>query len=68
MKISELRGLNSDELKKKELELREDEFRMRFKLFSGELENPAKLKFTRKDVARIKTILTQRETGDVNGK
>lgn len=68
MKPSELRGLNSDELMKKETELREDVFRMRFKLSTGELENPAKLKETRKEIARIVTILAQRKQEAVNGK
>lgn len=68
MKTSELRGLNSIELKKKETELREDILRMRFKLSTGELENTAKLKETRKSIARILTILEERNKEAVNGK
>lgn len=68
MKASEFRGLNSDELTKKETELREDVFRMRFKLSTGELESPAKLKQARKDIARIVTILDERKQEAANGK
>lgn len=69
MKASEIRGLSVEDLKKKEAELREDVFRMRFKLSTGELEDTSKIKKTRKDIARIQTILAERERKEVaNGK
>ena len=50
-------------------ELREDSFRLRFKLSTGELEDTSKIKQTRKDIARIKTILAERRKQEVaNGK
>ena len=60
MKARELRELSDAELSKKESELREDLLRLRFKLTAGELEDTSKIRVTRKDIARIKTILRQR--------
>lgn len=69
MKASEVRGLSVEELVKKEAELRENVFRMRFKASTGELEDSSQLKKARKDIARIKTILSERRREEVsNGK
>ncbi len=68
MKPAEIRELSSEELVKKEAELREDVFRLRFKLSTGELEDTSKIKQAKKDIARIKTILGQREREAANGK
>ena len=69
MKTAEIRELSTEELAKKELELREDVLRLRFKLSTGELEDTSKIKKTRKDIARIKTILTERRKQEgSNGK
>lgn len=68
MKPAEIRELSSEELIKKEAELREDVFRLRFKLSTGELEDTSRIKSAKKDIARIKTILGQREREVVNGK
>ncbi|MDR2401145.1 MAG: 50S ribosomal protein L29 [Deferribacteraceae bacterium] len=63
MKAKELRELGVAELRKKKDELREDVFRLRIKLSTGELEDTAKIRRTKKDIARIETILTQAERG-----
>ena len=69
MKAAEIRELSTEELMKKEAELREDSFRLRFKLSTVELEDTSKIKQTRKDIARIKTILAERRKQEVaNGK
>lgn len=68
MRPAEIRELSTEELIKKESELREDVFRLRFKLSTGELEDTSKIKQAKKDIARIKTILGQRESEVVNGK
>ena len=47
MKAAEIRELSTEELVKKEAELREDSFRLRFKLSTGELEDTSKIKQTR---------------------
>ena len=60
MKPSELRDISTEELSKKEQEIRESVFRMRFKLSTGELEDTSKIKQSKKDIARIKTIVSER--------
>jgi large subunit ribosomal protein L29 len=60
VKASELRELSDADLVTKEQELREDLLRLRFKLSTGELEDTSKIRTTRKDIARIQTILNQR--------
>lgn len=60
MKANELKELSVAELVKKEQELREDILRLRFKLSTGELEDTTKIRTARRDIARIQTILNQR--------
>ncbi len=60
MKPSELREISTEELSTKEQEIRESVFRMRFKLSTGELEDTSKIKQSKKDIARIKTIMSER--------
>ncbi|WP_084313012.1 50S ribosomal protein L29 [Desulfobulbus elongatus] len=60
MKTKELRTLSIDDLLKKNAELREDLFKLRFKHGIRRLENPAKLGVLRKDIARIQTVLAER--------
>jgi large subunit ribosomal protein L29 len=57
MKIQELRELSADELKVKETELRDQLFKLRFQHTLGQLENAAKLRTIKKDIARIRTLL-----------
>jgi large subunit ribosomal protein L29 len=59
MKPSELRQLSSDELNKKQNDLTQELFNLTFQLHTGRLENTAKLKGIRKDIARISTILNE---------
>lgn len=63
MKASELRDLSTEELKAKEEELSRELFNLRFRHASGQLENTARLKQVRKDLARVKTIIRERELG-----
>jgi len=60
MKMSELRELTDDELKQKIEDLREELFNLRFQNARNPLENPLKMRFVRKDIARILTLLTER--------
>lgn len=61
MKARELRELSKDELQRREEELRDQLFKLRAQHAIGQLENTAKLKNIRKDIARIKTILKERQ-------
>lgn len=65
MKISKLREMSTPELEKEEKELRQELFKLRFSLATSGLDNPMKIKETKKDIARIKTV--QRERSQ-NGK
>ncbi|MBW6516815.1 MAG: 50S ribosomal protein L29 [Candidatus Cloacimonetes bacterium] len=61
MKMSEIRELTDDELKQKVEDLREELFNLRFQNARNPLENPLKMRFIRKDIARILTLLTERK-------
>jgi len=63
MKPTELRELSEDELQSKEAELSDQLFKLRFQHSLGQLDNAAKLKNIRKDLARIKTILKEKSKG-----
>jgi large subunit ribosomal protein L29 len=60
MRASELRDLTIDELVQREAELKRKLFNLRFQLASGELDNTAELKKTRRDIARVMTVIGQR--------
>ncbi len=62
MKIQELRDLSADELLTKETELRDQVFKLRFQKSLGQLENPLKIRNLKREIARIRTILKERET------
>jgi large subunit ribosomal protein L29 len=61
MKTEELRDLSDDDLHAKINELKESLFRMRFKLSLGNTDVVNQLRDSRKDLARVKTLLRQRE-------
>jgi len=61
MKARELRDLSDDELRSKEEELKDQLFKLKFQHTLGQLENAMKLKSIKKDIARIKTILREKE-------
>ena len=56
MKAKELRELSAEDLQKKEQDLREDLFKLRFQHGIRRLENPARLTLLRRDIARIQTV------------
>lgn len=60
MKASEFRDLSIEELAVKEKELAESLFNLKFQHATGQLDNTAQLKRTRKDIARVKTILVEK--------
>jgi large subunit ribosomal protein L29 len=61
MKVGELRTKSEDELKDSLLGLRKEAFNLRFQRASGQLENTARIREVRRDIARIKTVLHQRQ-------
>lgn len=64
MRASELRELSLDELRQKERELQEEIFQSRLKFLSGELNNTAKIKGDRRDLARVKTLLVAKSKAE----
>ena len=61
MKNNKLKDMSSPELEKELGELKSELFKLRFSLATNGLDNPLKVKEVRKDIARIKTILRERE-------
>jgi large subunit ribosomal protein L29 len=59
MKAEKLREMNTDELRGKERELQEQLFRLRFQKSLGQLDNALKIRETRRDIARVKTVIKQ---------
>ena len=59
MKASEIRDLNPDEIHQKVSDLKEELFNLRFQHEIGQLENPQRMKQTKRDIARLKTILRE---------
>jgi len=61
MKVNEIRDLTTEEILKKVLEMKEELFNLRFQQATGNLEKPSRLRDLRKAVAKMKTILRERE-------
>ena len=57
MKAEELRGKTPDQLKEQLLDLKKEQFNLRFQKATGQLENTARVREVRRDIARIKTVL-----------
>lgn len=66
MKASELRELSVEELELKLADLKEELFNLRFQLAVNQLENSSRIGAVKKDIARISTILRQRELSGTN--
>ncbi len=60
MHASELRDLSPTELEDKERELRAEFFNLRFQHATNQLDNPMRLRSVRRDIARVRTVLSQR--------
>ena len=61
MDVAELRELSVDDLEARARELEDQLFRMRIQQSLGQLDAPLKLRFTRRDLARIKTVITEKQ-------
>ncbi|MBI0121841.1 50S ribosomal protein L29 [Lactobacillus sp. M0398] len=60
MKTKEIRALTTDQMLDKEKQYKEELFNLRFQQATGQLENTARLGKVRKNIARIKTILSEK--------
>ncbi|MFD0872483.1 50S ribosomal protein L29 [Chlamydia abortus] len=63
MKASEFRNLTTEEIERKISGFKEELFNLRFQLATGQLDNPSQIRKVRKEIARAKTILRERELG-----
>ncbi len=61
MKAKQLRDMSDDELERALAERRQELFNLRFQSATGALENPARLKLAKREIARILTVRTERE-------
>jgi len=61
MKAEEIRAMTGEELQKKLADLKTELFNLRFQIATGQLDNPARVRSVRKDIARVKTIMHERE-------
>ncbi len=59
-KAEDFRAKTDDELKASLIELKKEQFNLRFQQASGQLESTARMRLVRRDVARIKTIMSER--------
>ena len=61
MKVQETRELTEKERLEKISDLSQEYFNLKFQLATGKIENPGRLKFIRRDIARLKTIVKETE-------
>ena len=66
MKINKIKEMSSPELEKELSELKNELFKLRFNLAANGLENPVQIREVKKDIARIKTVLKERELSENN--
>lgn len=62
MNVSEIRELTEEEIRERVQQLEEERFRLRFRAATTQLENPMLLRTIRRDIARLKTVLRERQT------
>lgn len=63
MKASDIRDLSADELGMKLGDLKKEAFNLKFQLAMGDIENPMRIREVRKTIAKIQTILKEKEAG-----
>ena len=61
MKLEKIRNMSQAELAGEELKLKKELFNLRFQHTTGQLENPMKIKEVKRDIARIKTVLREKD-------
>ena len=64
MKVNEIRELSTEEINKKLVEVKQELFNLRFQQATGTLEKPSRIRDLRHTVARMKTVLKEREINE----
>ena len=67
MEINKIREMSEAELNAELLKMKKDLFNLRFQHVTGQLENPILLRETRRDIARVKTIIREKEISGTEG-
>ena len=67
MELKKMREMTEVELNAELLKMKKDLFNMRFQHVTGQLENPVKMRELKKDIARVKTIIREKELAKVQG-
>ncbi|HEY6259168.1 MAG TPA: 50S ribosomal protein L29 [Xanthobacteraceae bacterium] len=67
MKPDDLRAMSIDQLDDEVLKLKKEQFNLRFQRATGQLENTSRVRQVRRDIARIKTIATQKRPAKPTG-
>ena len=67
MKASEVRGKSGEELREQLLQLKKEQFNLRFQKATGQLENTSRVREVRRDIARLKTLLAQQSAAAGRG-
>ena len=68
MKTADVRAMTIDQLDDEVLKLKKEQFNLRFQRASGQLENTSRVREVRRDIARIKTVQTQKRNGQDKAK
>jgi large subunit ribosomal protein L29 len=64
MKTSDIRAMSADQLDDEVLKLKKEQFNLRFQRATGQLENTARVRVIRRDIARLKTVATEKRAGE----
>lgn len=67
MELKKMREMSEAELNAELLKMKKDLFNLRFQHVTGQLENPVKMRETKRDIARVKTIIREKELAKVQG-
>ena len=59
MKITDIRAMSKDQMKDEILKLKKEQFNLRFQKATGQVENTARVRQIRRDIARLKTVASQ---------
>ena len=68
MKAEEVRGMTADQLDEQLAKLKKEQFNLRFQRASGQLENTSRVREVRRDIARVKTVQSQKRNGQDSGR
>jgi len=63
MKTADIRAMSTDQIDDEVLKLKKEQFNLRFQRATGQLENTARVREVRRDIARLKTIAQQKRAG-----